>query len=158
MWSAGVREQGVWNSGASRPAEAGSPVGWQGRGGLLTPDRESMQHQYSSSLSSARKSIKLTWCFLESGILEEQTISGLKEAPGDLLTSQCIYSLRVNAEKVDGKLTEQKGFVVLAEPALESERPKIRSQHLAEDWRCDLEMEQFVRLKLKVEVSMLYKG
>lgn len=69
----------------------------------------------------------------------------------DLLTSQYIYSLQVNAGKVNGKMTEQKGFVVLAEPALESERPKTRSRHPAEDWRCDLEMEQFTRLKLKIE-------
>lgn len=55
----------------------------------------------------------------------------------------------MNAGKVDGKMTEQKGFVVLAEPALESERPKIWKQLLAEGWICDLEMEQFCQTEAK---------
>lgn len=128
-----------------------------GRGRRIADAWERVHAAAIHGLSSAR-SINLMWCFPESGMLEEQAISGLKEAPGNLLTSQCIYSLQVNTGEVNGKMTEQKGFVVLAELALESERPKIWSQHLAVDWRWDLEMEQFIKLKLKIEVSMLYKG
>lgn len=63
-------------------------------------------------------------------MLEEQAISGLKEAPGDLLTSQYIYPLQANTGKVNGFVEladyyNKKGFVVVAELALESERPKI---------------------------------
>lgn len=43
--------------------------------------------------------------------------------------------------KVDGKMTEEKHFLVFMELALESERPKISSQRLAGNWRWDLEME-----------------
>lgn len=122
---------------------------WGGRGGRAP---HSWEREHAAAIQG------LSWCFPETRILEEKAISGLKEAPRDLLISQCIYSLQVNAGKVNGKMTGQKGFVVLAEVALESEGPKLSSQHLAEDWRCDLEMEQFIRLQLKIEVSMLYKG
>jgi len=66
--------------------------------------------------------------------------------------------MEMTTGKVNGKMTEEKGFLILSELSLESERPKIWSQCLAGDQRWDLEMEQFLKLELKTEVSMLYKG
>lgn len=141
-----------WSFQASR---TGSPMEWQGKEDCwLLGERAGSSNTWPVFCQNYQPDMMLA----RIRILEEKAISGLKEAPRDLLRVITMHLFPTSECRKSEWEDDWTGFVVLAELALESEMPKMQSRHLAEDWRCDLEMEQFIRVKLKIEVSMLYKG
>lgn len=68
--------------------EAGNPMGWQGEESCWLLGERACG---SNTWPAFCQSIKRTWCFPESGVFEEQAISGLKEAPRDLLRVTTMY-------------------------------------------------------------------
>lgn len=131
------------------------PCGMAGKGGLLT-GKESRQQQYMTCLC---KNYQPDAMLPRIRILEEQAISGPKEAPNDLLRVIIMHLIPASeCRKGEWEDDWTEGVCSTCRACFGVWNAKIQSWRLAEDWRCDLEMEQFIRVKLKIEVSMLCKG
>lgn len=141
-----------WSSQASR---AGSPVGWQGKEDCWLGKRAGSSNTWPVFCKNYQPDVMLP----RIRILEEQAISGPKEAPNDLLRVIIMHLIPASeCRKGEWEDDWTEGVCSTCRACFGVWNAKIQSWRLAEDWRCDLEMEQFVRVKLKIEVSMLCKG